>query len=334
MNAKRFILASLFVCASATASQAQLKLCNRTSYILYAASGYAQGVNAVTQGWTRIVPGTCQIAIKERLSAHGYFVYARTSLGHAGQMRAWGGTQKLCVKDADFTLSSPLAAQRCVADDTFDRPFAGVDTHRAKSWAMTFDETPAFASMKDAEAAGLKRLLKDEGAKIGAIDPKPDKATDAALTAFRKRMNMAATATPSDLFDALETEALKTTAPAGYAVCDDSDKPVWAALGEDKGGKFVSRGWWKIAAGGCAKAITEPLAADRIWLLVQTPGGVPIVYGPNKFCTTSVEFEIQGRENCAKRGLVESGFAETKVKGLAGFTAHINDKGLLLPAKK
>ena len=322
------------LCLIATETSAQLKLCNRTSYILYAATGYAQGVDAVTQGWTRIVPGTCQFAIKTRLNAHGYFVYARTSLGHAGAMRAWGGSQNLCVKDADFAMTAPLAALRCPTDDTFDRPFAGVDTHRAKSWAMTFDETPSFASMKEAEAAGLKRLLKDQGAKIGAIDAKPDKASDAALAAFRKRMNMAAAATASDLFDALETEALKTTAPSGYAICDDSDKPIWVALGENKSGKFVSRGWWKIAAGGCAKAINEPLNSDRIWLLAQTPGGVPIVYGPNKFCTTNVEFEIQGRENCARRGLVESGFAETKVKGMSGFTAHVSDKGLLLPAKK
>jgi uncharacterized membrane protein len=334
MIRRTLILASLILCVAAPSAQAQLKLCNRTSYILYAASGYAQGINAVTQGWTRIVPGTCQYAIKERLGAHGYFVYARTSLGHAGQMRAWGGGQKLCVKDADFAITTPIAALRCLADDTFDRPFAGVDTHHAKSFAMTFDETPAFAAMKDAEAAGLKRLLKDEGAKIGAIDAKPDKASDAALAAFRKRMNMAAAATPSDLFDALETEALKTTAPSGYAICDDSDKAVWAALGENKGGKFSARGWWKIAAGGCAKAITEPLNTDKIWILVQTPGGVPIVTGPNKFCTTNVEFEIEGRDNCAKRGLVEQGFAETKVKGLSGFTAHVNDKGLLLPAKK
>ncbi len=334
MNLRILLLASALVCAFAPAAHAQLRLCNRTSYVLYAASGYAQGINAVTQGWTRIVPGTCQLAIKERLGARGYFVYARTSLGHGGAMRAWGGSQNLCVKDADFSLAAPLAATRCPSDDTFDRPFAGIDTHRAKSWAMTFDETPAFASMKEAEAAGLKRLLKDQGAKIGAVDARPDKTADAALAAFRKRMNMAATASASDLFDALETEALKTTAPAGYAVCDDTAKPIWVALGEAKAGKFTSRGWWKIAAGGCAKAISDPLATDTIWLLAQTPGGVPIAYGPNKFCTTNVEFDIQGRENCAKRGLTESGFAETKVKGLTGFTAHVGEHGLLMPVRK
>ena len=127
--------------------------------------------------------------------------------------------------------------------------------------------------------------------------------------------------------------AIKTTAPAGYAICDDSDKAIWVALGENKGGKFSARGWWKIAAGGCAKAISDPLATDTIYLLAQTPGGVPIVTGADKFCTTNVEFDIQGRSDCKSRGLVENGFAQTNVKGIAGFTAHVSEHGLVYPPK-
>jgi uncharacterized membrane protein len=229
-------------------------------------------------------------------------------------------------------LRTPLAA-RCPADDTFELPFAGADTHHEKSWAMTFDEAPAFNSLKDAETAGLKRLLRDQGAKIGAIDAKPDKATDAAMVAFRKRLNMNSKASTTDLFDALETEALKTTAPAGYAVCNDTAKAIWVALALKTGDKWSSRGWWKIAAGGCAKAITEALKTDKVYILAQTPGGVPIAYGPEKFCTTNVEFDIQGRDTCKSRGLVEAGFAETKVKGLAGFTAHVSEHGLVYAPK-
>lgn len=325
-------VAATLLCA--TGAEAQLKLCNRTSYVLYAATGYAQGIDAVTQGWSRIVPGACQLAIRDPLKARGYFVYARTSLAHSGASRAWGGTQKLCVKDAAFSLSVPFAAIRCPADDTFDLPFAGVDTRRKSSWAMTFDDPTAYRTMKDAEAAGLKRLLKDIGAKIGPVDARPDKAADAALAAFRKRLNMKPTATTSDLFDALETEALKTSAPAGYAICNDTTKPVWAALGERQAAdKWISRGWWKIAPGGCAKAIAESLKADRIYILAQTPDGKQLVAGKDRFCTTNVEFEIQGRQNCKARGLTEQGFAETNVKGVAGYTAHIGERGLLAAPK-
>jgi uncharacterized membrane protein len=330
---KAAIAALAFGALAALPAQAGLKLCNRTSYVLYAAAAYSEGVNAVSQGWTRIIPGACQLAIKEPLRAHGYFVYARSSLGHSGVTRAWGGTQKFCVKDADFQLRVPLAAARCPDDDSFDLPFAGVATKSAKAWTMTLDETPAFGSLKDAETAGLKRLLKDQGAKIAALDAKPDKAMDAALAAFRKRLNMTPQASTSDVFDALETEALKTTAPHGYAVCNDTAKAIWVALAGQTGGKWFSRGWWKIAPSGCAKAVTEPLATDKIYVLAQTPGGVPIVYGAQKFCVTNVEFEIQGRGNCASRGQTETGFAETVVKGLSGFTAHVSEGGLVLPRK-
>ena len=320
-------------CAFASSASAALKLCNRTSYVLYAAVGYAQGAQAVTQGWSRLIPGTCQSAIKDPLTAKGYFVYARSSLGHSGTSRAWGGSQTLCVKDATFTLRTPLTAIRCPADDTFGLPFARVDTHHEKSWAMTFDESPAFKTLKDAESAGLKRLLRDQGAKIAAIDAKPNKGADAAMATFRKRLNMNPKATTSDLFDALETEALKTTAPAGYAVCNDTSKAIWVALGLNNKGKWLSRGWWKIGVGGCAKAIAEALSTEKVFVLAQTPGGIPIVYGPEKFCTTGVEFEIQGRQNCKSRGLVEAGFAETRVKGLQGYTAHVSENGLIMMPK-
>jgi uncharacterized membrane protein len=320
-------------CALASPASAGLKLCNRTSYVLYSATGFTQDASAITQGWVRILPGTCQTAIKEPLTAKKYFVYARTSLAHSGTSRAWGGTQTLCVKDATFALRTPLTSSRCPADDTFELPFAEIDTHREKSWAMIFDESPAFRTLKDAENAGLKRLLRDQGAKVGAIDAKPDKAADGAMVAFRKRLNMNPKAATSDLFDALETEALKTTAPAGYAVCNDTAKAIWVAIGTRAADKWSARGWWKIAAGGCAKAIAEPLATDKIFLLAQTPGGIPIVYGPEKFCTTGVEFEIQGRQNCKARGLIETGFAETRVKGLQGFTAHVSENGLIMMPK-
>ncbi|HVU21163.1 MAG TPA: DUF1036 domain-containing protein [Rhizomicrobium sp.] len=317
----------------ATPASAALKLCNRTSYVLYAATGSIVGDGAVTQGWSRILPGACQMPMREALNKGRYFVYARSSLAHAGISRAWGGDRELCAKDANFAMRVPANALRCPADDMFMLPFAAIDTKRQKSWAMTLDETPAFKSLQDAERAGLKRLLRDQGAKIGSIDAKPDKASDAAMAAFRKRLNINPKASTADLYDALETEALKTTAPAGYAICNDTAKAIWAALGMRSKDKWISRGWWKIAAGGCAKALTETLTTDKVFLLAQTPGGIPIVYGKEKFCTTNVEFDIQGRGNCKSRGLVEAGFAETRVKGLPGFTAHVSEHGLIYMPK-
>jgi uncharacterized membrane protein len=323
------LFAGALVCAFAPKAEAGLRLCNRTSYVLYAATGEVQGNDAITQGWTRIVPGSCETAIQQPLTARAYFVYARSSLAHAGTSRAWGGRQFLCVRDAGFSLRLPLTSLRCPEDDTFTLPFAAVATKREKNWTMTFDETPAYLTMAEAARAATKRLLRDTGARIAAVDAKPDNEVDAALVGFRKNHKFSSNGTA--LFDALESEALRTTAPAGYAVCNDTAGSVWAALAFQQSGKWISRGWWKVAAKGCAKLISDALKTDRIYLLAEKPSGAALATGPARFCITNVEFEIEGRTDCARHGQIEAGFAETLTKGRTGYTAHVGDRGLIAP---
>ena len=323
----------LALCAAALASavaalpaHASLRLCNRTSYVLYAATASAGAGDALVQGWTRVVSGSCRVAIPSDLAASAYFVYARTSSAHSGAPRAWNGNANYCVKDTDFSLRLPLLSTRCPALDLYELPFAAIATHHMRSWTTTFRETPNHDSMKSAETAGLYRLLIDNGAKIGASNP--GKAAEMALALFRKRMRLSDKASVANLFDALETEAMKTAAPIGYTVCNDTDKPVWAAVAQKKGSVTVSRGWWIIAAGGCAKTITDSVANAKVYLRVEKSKGVALVSGPEKFCVTAIEFEIQGRERCVARGLSEPGFAETNINGTAGFVAHVSADGL------
>jgi hypothetical protein len=54
-----------------------------------------------------------------------------------------------------------------------------------------------------------------------------------------------------------------------------------------------------------------------------------MVGGPEKFCTTSIVFEVEGRENCVSRGLGESGFAVTAGGGMNGYVAHVGAKGIV-----
>ncbi len=309
------------------ASHASLRLCNRTSYVLYAATASAGASDVLVQGWIRIVAGSCRIAIKGDLEAPAYFVYARTSQAHSGVPRAWDGTVNFCVKDTNFFLHLPPFTGRCPTLDMLDLPFAAIATHHMRSWTTTFQETLDLDSMKDAERAGLKRLLSDTGVKINGSGS--DKAVKEALAHFRKRMRLSDKADTADLFDALETEAMKTAAPIGYTVCNDTDKPMWTAIGQTKDTSFISRGWWMVAAGSCAKTITGSVAKEKVYLRVEKAKGVALVSGSEIFCVTNIEFEIQGREHCSARGLKEAGFAETNNKGAAGFVAHVSAEGLV-----
>src|SRR3984957_7557593 len=120
----RTLLALLVLRLMSLPAYAALTLCNRTSYILYAATSAIQSPRSETQGWTRIAPGDCQLARKEPLTAETYLVHARSSLAHSGPARAWGGSYPVCVKDGNFSIKQAVTQPVCTTDDTFALPFA------------------------------------------------------------------------------------------------------------------------------------------------------------------------------------------------------------------
>jgi uncharacterized membrane protein len=308
-------------------AQAALTLCNRTSYVLYAATSAIQSPRSDTQGWTRIAPGDCQLARKEPLTAETYLVHARSSIAHSGPARAWGGAYPVCVKDSNFSIKQGVTQPWCSAEGTFSLPFAPLANRGKSVWTMNFDEQPLM-NLSQAQLAGVKRLLKDNGYKIGAIDGKPDKLTGAALADFRKRMHFSPDAGNVALFEALERQAKAHIAPAGYTVCNDAHDTLLVALGQMEHGQAVSRGWWTVQPGACAKAVTMPLNTDTVFLLAQKKTGATLVGGSQPFCTVAAAFEIRGAENCSARGYGQAGFAPTQTRGLGGYVAHIGPAGL------
>ena len=90
----------------------------------------------------------------------------------------------------------------------------------------------------------------------------------------------------------------------------------------------ISRGWWRVAAGACARLITTPLKESSVWLLVDRPGGPTLVSGSDQFCVVAQEFEIEGRSQCTKHGYLQAGFARTPTNGLPGRIVHVGAKGL------
>lgn len=331
---RRWLGVWVMLAASFAAPQpadAALKLCNRTSYILYAATASLAKDGSSIHGWTRIVPGDCRTAIPQKLRPGRYLVYARSALAYSGPQRAWGGRSPLCVEDSDFTLNRKGSASACPGD-YYDVPFAAVDTHGRPDWTMTFDEKPRLPSLEAAQLVGVKRLLKDNGYDIAAIDAKPDRPTGIALKAFRKKMHFDDRAGNAALFAALEAQAPRHEGnPQGLTVCDDSKSDMMAAMAQMSGRNSVSRGWWRITAGGCARMISTPLKANAVWLLARKPGGTPLVSGADQFCIAAKSFEIKGRNDCSGRGFTRAGFARMTAGGQNGIVVHFDAKGLIKP---
>jgi len=329
LSSRAFALAALGVLClfvSYRPAHAALQICNRTSYVLYAATGWTIDSDNITQGWARVIPGSCATPIKQMLTAKTYYLYARSSQAHSGVARAWGGNVQLCAKDSNFALKTPAASASCLSADAFTLPFSPVDTHRMQSWTATLTESGAIKNDAAARQAGIDRLLRDNGYKIASA-----KDRDGALQRFRTKLKIASRATPADIFDALETEALKGSSPAGYTICNDTAGEVWAALAFRDGQQTLAAGWWKIAAGACAHALTQPLQLDNVYVHVEGHNKPNLVAGPDKFCTTNITFQVTKTGDCKKRGLSETSFAVTHTKGRTGYTAHIGSNGLLRP---
>jgi uncharacterized membrane protein len=318
----------LALSALASPARASLTFCNRTSYILNAATAAQGNADVTSTGWTRLTPGGCAVAIAGDLTARAYYIYARSSLAHSGTQRSWGGKQNVCVKDDNFAIREQVNTPGCKDEGAFELPFATLNTNHMANWTMTFSETPTLATMAQARLAGVERLLNDTGNHM-PIDGRPGRQQATTLAAFERRMHLSKASGDAGLFDALETAALKNAVPEGYSVCNDTAKPVLAALGQMDKATWQSHGWWQIAPGACSRLVTTRLATDAYYLYAQHPGGTPVVKGPEIFCTTGIQFDIQDRRNCVTRGLSATGFLKTSVKGVAGYAAHVAENGLV-----
>lgn len=322
------LLAGALLCANPAA--ADFRVCNQTSYVIYTAVGYEAGVQMLTRGWTRVRPGDCATALQGTLSQPAYFLYARSSRAHSGPTRAWGGRIRLCAKETNFAIDVPVGASRCASDDAFLLPFASVATGHKASWTTTLTEGGRFAAPAVAGAAGIARLLGDIGYR-GVSTPQ---GLAQALGDFRGRMRLPAHASDADLLDALETEAMKSSAPAGYTVCNDGQAEIWVAMGLRLNRGSASRGWWDVPPGACARMVTRPLNVAAVYLHATKVGNSNFVSGPAIFCTGKVYFSLLPGAKCSGQGQSVLGFAETQTKGLPGYVAHIGNAGLLPPAPK
>jgi uncharacterized membrane protein len=327
--AVRSLCAALFMAAlfGAMPAKAALTVCNQTSYVIDTAVGYQERIDAVTQGWARIIPGKCANIYPFPLSGPAYYLYAKSSQVHSGPGHAWGGNVRLCAKGENFTLHQPLIMETC-PEDSFIMPFSRVDPKGKHDWSTVLTESPQLSSFELARQAGIVRLLIDAGYKITA-NPKT---ANAALAAFRARVHLSEKASSADLFNALQSVAMKAAAPAGYSICNDSSGEIYAAIGFREGKDWTSQGWWKVEAGACARVITQSLHYDKVYLFVEGANNPRLVGGPEKFCIADIEYETSQKQNCKTTGKTEEGFAITDTRGLTGYAAHVGNKGLMSPA--
>ena len=305
------MLACLLGFVLPAAAQDGWKLCNRTSYIIEASIGRPEGTGITVDGWIKLQPGSCKLALAGPLEPKFHFLYARTSTAHRNGLREWGGKSELCVDPtSSFSLESP---PDCAAMGLEARGFRAVEITRRTSWLTNFNEIDTYDAER-AKAAGLQRLLEEAGVVSGAIDGNLGHKTRAAIGVFLKDNGLPDTTSDEDLIDFLEQVAKERGRNVGFTLCNRTKNRVWSAIARRGTEGWESRGWWSLEAGGCARVIDRPLRSTEHFVYAEMEDGGKLrtlAKASDAFCVGRARFAISGRDECEASAYRTALFAST-----------------------
>ena len=297
--------------AQETGNQEGWTLCNKTSYIIEAAIGVPEETDVTVEGWMKLRPGACMLAVEGPLEPKYHFLYARTSLAHRGGLREWGGKTELCVDPTgSFTLENP---PECSPMGLEARGFRAVKVARKDRWTTDFTEIENY-TLDKARSAGLQRLLEEAGVTTGAIDGNIGRRTRVAIGEFLKQNNLPTTTSDEDLIDFLEQVAKERGRNVGFTLCNRTKNRVWSAIARRGGEGWESRGWWVLEAGGCARVIDRPLRGTEYYVYGEMQDGSKIrtlSKASDAFCVGHAKFAITGRDQCEASAYRTALFAAT-----------------------
>ena len=94
----------------ASPARADYRLCNRTSYVLEGAIALQADPKEPrsdwhSQGWARMLPGSCASALAGPIRGGSYYVFARSADVHQGPTKYFSGNESFCTLPKDFALT-------------------------------------------------------------------------------------------------------------------------------------------------------------------------------------------------------------------------------------
>lgn len=310
-------------------------LCNETSYVLEAATGRPDGRAILVNGWVRLRPGQCQVAVNAPLARGVHYLYARTASAHRGGRRQWGGDAKICVEPArNFTIENP---PNCEPMGLEERQFRRVNINRRESWRTSFAEAQPYTTAR-ARAAGIQRLLGDAGYETregrSGVDPRQ---VAVSIAQFRSAARLPANANEDQLIDALEIAARRRSTQLGLTLCNKTNSRIWTAIARRRGEGWESRGWWPLGPGGCARTIDDPLLQESYFVnaTMESPEGDRVLAaGGEPFCVSPARFAVLGRERCEERYYDTAYFSRIASVGRSGLVVDFNERDFLPPGER
>jgi uncharacterized membrane protein len=322
----RLFLASIALLALAAPASADLRLCNRTSYVLDLALGLEDKGAAATRGWFRVEPGQCRSVLQGAIEAERLLVHARAPAVYGSSPLPMTGHADLCVADGNFVIAG---ARACVArkGQRLVRFTAVAPAQSEQGLSANIAEEGDYTD-DQARLAGIQRLLVAAGYDASPIDGIAGQKTEAALGQFLKDRRLPAEASSQPAFFDVLLDAVQQSSGTGFSWCNDTGYLVMAALGIEDKGAVVTRGWYRIEPGKCLKPEIsgQPQhlysfgeAVDRDGRIV-THGASSLTWGGTTIlCTREARFELGDHADCVGKGLSSTGFAKIEGGGTVRF---------------
>ncbi len=314
-------IAAIIACVLTTPALADLKLCNRMSYVVEAAIGIDDKSATATRGWFRIDPAQCRVVAQGTLSADRILLHARALGVYGASPLPQDGSDRLCIAPENFVIA---AARQCRSGQspaafTEVRPTTTEDGHLVAYLAerSEYDD-------EQARLAGIQRLLVIAGYDASPIDGVDGRKTQAALAAFLKSRGLGADTVQAPNFFEIMIKAVEQPSATGLSWCNDTPHKVLAAVAVDDGKAVISRGWYRIEPGKCLQPdiIGQPRQIFSFAEAVDAEGRAIRVKeravnwgGSTMLCTRDTKFEISDQGDCGARGLKPTGFVPVDITG-------------------
>jgi uncharacterized membrane protein len=308
--------------ASASPAAADLKICNRMSYVVEAAIGVDDKAATATRGWFRIDPAACRVVLQGQLTADRILLHARALSLYGASPLPQNGNDALCVAESDnFVIA---AARQCRSGQT-TAPFTQVTPTKTDDGNLvTYLAESAEYDDEQARLAGIQRLLGIAGYDASPIDGVDGPKTQAALAAFLKSRGLSSDIVAQPNFFTTMVDAVQAPSPTGLTWCNDTPHKVMAAVATDDGKSVISRGWYRIDPGKCLHpdiagqpkkvySFAEAVDADNRTIKLKDK---PLSWGGlTQLCTRDSKFETSEQGDCASRGFSATGFITVDIAG-------------------
>ncbi len=309
------VAAIVALLACSAPALADLKICNRMSYVVEAAIGIDEKSATATRGWFRIDPAACRTVVQGTLSADRILLHARALPLYGASPIPQNGSDTLCVARDDFVIA---AARQCRAGQTQAAFTQVTPTQTDDGNLVTYLAEDSEYDEEQARLAGIQRLLVIAGYDAAPIDGVDGPKTQAALAAFLKGRGLSSDAAQSQNFFSTMIEAVQAPSATGLTWCNDTPHRIMAAVAIDDGKSVVSRGWYRIDPGKCLHPdVTGQVKQIYSFAVAVDAENRTVKYrdkplnwgGATQFCTRENKFETSEQGDCGARGFDATGFA-------------------------